>query len=449
MKLPEKSAKQEKIDIQDYYALKLKALWSGFKQEGAAFTWLCIYFFFEYVRPQSIYPVIDILPWSQLSLLLAIFTAFADKNIKWVSNAGNFLLIFFLFVVLVSSVLAFRPANSFDKIDIFIGWVILYFLIITVVNTEKRFIIFVLLFLFANFKMSQFGARDFLIGGYKKVGVSGAPGWFKDAGDLGIEMSIYVSLATAFVFALKENWGLYKKLFFYLLPFTGLITIIATSSRGAQLGMAAAGCWILIASRKVKVLLWVLVLGALVYVALPQEMMGEFEEAGEDSTSQTRLALWEWGGDVIADHPFLGVGYYNWLSHCWFENPDGPPGAKRCLVAHNSYVTVAAETGLIGLACYLLIILFILMQNSRTRVNARKISNKFILFSAYGLDAGLISYSIATIFFTETWYPMLYVQLSMTVALNEISKKQLQDKDKEVRSEKVRINMMSAREERL
>lgn len=443
MKLPAKSAKQTKVELKDYYAVNPKAIWAGLKQESPAFLWLCVYFFFEYVRPQSIYSVIDILPWSQLSLLMAILTAFADKNVKWVSNAGNALFIFFLFVVLASAVMAFRPAVAFDKIEIIFGWVILYFLIITIVNTEQRFIVFVLLFFLANFKMSQFGARDFLTGGYKKVGVSGAPGWFKDAGDLGIEMTIFVSLSTAFILALREYWGIYKKLFFYLLPFTGLVTIIATSSRGAQLGMAAAAGWTLIVSRKIKVLFGAMILVAFVYALLPQEMVGEFEAAGEDSTSQTRLALWAWGGEVVADNPILGVGYHNWLGHCWFENPDGPEGAKRCLVAHNSYVTVAAETGLLGLTGYLLLILFILVLNVRTRVNAKKLENRFIFFITYGLDAGLISYSIATLFFTETWYPMLYVQLSMTVALNEISKRQLKEKFQQSALKKRKATMTS------
>jgi len=193
------------------------------------------------------------------------------------------------------------------------------------------------------------------------------------------------------------------------------------------------------------VLFGILILGALIYTILPQEMVGEFEAAGDDSTSQTRLALWAWGGGVVADHPFLGVGYNNWLSHCRYENPNGPPGTKRCLAAHNSYVTVAAETGLLGFAGYLLIILIILIQNLRTRINARKIANKFILFITYGLDAGLISYCVGTMFFTQTWYPMLYVQLALTVALNEISKRQLREKEKLSGQKKTQPSMMPSR----
>jgi len=278
--------------------------------------------------------------------------------------------------------------------------------------------------------MSQYGARDFLTGGYNKFGVSGAPGWFKDSGDLGIEMTIFVSLAIAFIFALKQYWGIYKKMFFYLLPLTGLLTIIATSSRGAQLGMVAACIWFLIISRRVKALFGILILGGALYAILPSQMLGEFEEAGEDATSQTRLVLWAWGMDVVREHPFLGVGYHNWLDYCWFKNPDGVEGINRCLVAHNSYVTVFAETGVIGLIVYLSLILFIFIENIRTRANAKQLDNRFIMFAAYGLDGGLIAYMISTFFFSVAWYPMIYAQLAMTVALYEISKRQVLDKGK-------------------
>lgn len=425
MKLPAKSAKQKKINIRDYYEVNLKSLWYGFKQEGAALWWLCIYLLFEYIRPQSLYPVIDILPWSQIALMLSCYYAFTDKRVKWVRNPGSSLFILLLFVIVLSSVLAFRPSTSFGKLEIVVGWIIFYYLIISVVNTEKRFIIFLLFFFLANFKMSQYGARDFLTGGYNRFGVSGSPGWFKDSGDLGIEMTIFVSLAVSFVFALKQYWGIYKKLLLYLMPFTGLLTLIATSSRGAQLGMVAAGIWFMLINRQVKALLGVLIVGGLLYAILPAQMLEEFQAAGDDSTSQTRLALWKYGLDVVIDKPVLGVGYHNWLDYCWFKHPDGFEGVKHCLVPHNSYVTVSSETGITGLVVYLSLMIYIFVENRRTRVNAKKLDNRFIMFTAYGLDGGLLAYMVSTVFFSVTWYPMLYVQLAMTVALFEISKKQV------------------------
>ncbi len=433
MKLPGKSENQQDIDIADYYAVKLGPIWRGLKQENSAFWWLCIYFFFEYVRPQAVYPIVDIVPYGYITLLLACITAISDKSVKWVVNPGNKLLMLALSVILLSSVLAFHPSTSFAHIMTIVNWVILYFLIITVVNSEKRLFIFVLLFLLVNFKMSQFGFRDLLDRGfgYSKWGVSGSPGWFKDAGDLGVEMTIFVPVSIAFALAFKDYWGRYKKLFFYMVPITGLATILATSARGAQLGICAAGLWLLLKNRNIKVMLAVFLAGWLLYMLLPEQMIGEFQAAGDDNTSRTRLALWSYGMDVVRNNPVLGVGYNNWMDYCRFVNPVGPD-IRHCLVAHSAYITVVAETGYVGLGLYILLAIFIFIENSFTRANAKKLDNKFYLYTAHALDAGLIGYLVSSAFFSVNWYPFLWVQLAMTVALYEVSKNQLGNPKKSI-----------------
>jgi len=124
----------------------------------------------------------------------------------------------------------------------------------------------------------------------------------------------------------------------------------------------------------------------------------------------------------VRTHPVLGVGYFNWLDYCIYMNPHGVGPSSHCLAAHNTYITAAAELGITGAAVYVTILLFILILNVRTRLHAKQTNNIFIQYIAHGLDAGLIGFAVATIFFTELFYPMLYLQLAMTVALYEISK---------------------------
>ena len=436
MKLPAKSKKN--IDIAEYYSVTFRSIWDGFKQQNAAFKWLCAYLFIEYIQPQNLYPAIDILPWAQLSLLAACITAVLDPTVKWVKNTGSLLLVLCYFVIFLSAIFAFKPSLAFSKFDIIVNWLILYFLIITIINTEKRFILFLLLFFLVNFKMSQFGFRSFLTSGYNSYGVAGSPGWFRNAGDLGIEMTIFVPLVTGFVLALREYWGKYKKYFFYFVPITGLVTIIATASRGALLGIVATGLWFLIKSRLgIKALIGVLVVGGLMYAVLPPEMLGEFESAGEDRTSEMRLALWSFGMEVAHEYPVLGIGYYNWVDYCWYVNPNGVGDRGLCSVQHNTLVQSVSETGLIGLIMYVSVIIFIFIANARTRVNARRINNKFMLYTAHGLDGGVIAYLVSSFFLSVLYYPMIWVQLAMTVALYEISKKQSCDDEAKSRKKSI------------
>ena len=95
MKLPKK-LKIADVSIEDFYAVKLRSLWRGMKQEHFSFWALVAYFLFEYVRPQSIYPVIEIIPWGQLCFIAALFGAFSDRSVRWVSCIENKLLFSFL-----------------------------------------------------------------------------------------------------------------------------------------------------------------------------------------------------------------------------------------------------------------------------------------------------------------------------------------------------------------
>ena len=427
MKFSRKSVNQTAVDITDYYAVKPKAIWRGLKQESRAFWWLCIYLFLEYIRPATLYPVIDILPWAQIALLIVCIYAFSDKTITWVRSPANLLIVIFFIIVLLSSVFAFRPSVSWAAIDVPVNWVILYFLIITTVNTEKRFFVFVLLFLLLNFKMSQHGFFSYARRGfsYTSWGVTGSPGWFRDSGDFGIAMAVFFPLAAAFALALKDYWGRYKRWFFYFLPITGMVTIVATSSRGAQLGMAAIGVWFLLKTRKgLKAMIGITIVGWILYATLPERMLGEYHTAGQDPTSINRLAHWAFGMDVVRDNPILGIGYHNWLNYCNFMNPSGLGLKSNCQLPHNTYIEAAADLGVTGFCIYVWLALLIFFLNARTRKNAKQSKNKLIVYLAHGLDGGLVGYLVSTIFFSELFYPVFWVQLSMTVALHEISKKQ-------------------------
>ena len=426
MKLHASSNKNKDKLLHELYAVNPRAIWQTFIQESWAFKWLCIYFVFEYVRPASIYPAIDILPWTQLLLLFAILTAFYDKTLKFTFGFGGVLLVILLGIVLLSSLFSFRPALSWGKIDIVINWVLVYFLVVTVINSRRRLVVFLLLFLLINFKMSLHGFTSFASRGfsYTKWGVVGPPGWFGDSGDFGIAMVVFSAIVISFVIALKHQWGKYKKILFYFVVVTGLITIVGTSSRGAQLGVVAMGVWFLLKSKNgIKGLLVVLAVACLLYYVLPEEMFSEYKSAGHDGTSQDRLAHWSFGIDVIADHPVLGIGYENWLAYCNHINPYGlgQGHAERCRLPHNTYITAGAELGIPGLLVYIWISTYIFYINAKTRKRLVNINEPLLYNLTQGLDAGLIGYHVASIFFTVLFYPMLWVNLSLAVAIYNIA----------------------------
>jgi len=152
MKFPARS-NRSKVEIEDYYSVRVGVLWRGLKQEHICFWFLCAYFFFEYVRPQSIYPAIKIIPWAQISFLLTLITAFFDRSIKWVTSIENKLIILFFTIIFISGVFAFNPSASWEHKTAIINWLIMYLLVINIVNTERRLFIFILAYLLFSFKI--------------------------------------------------------------------------------------------------------------------------------------------------------------------------------------------------------------------------------------------------------------------------------------------------------
>lgn len=422
MKLPARSKRKE-IDIEDYYSIRVGALWRGLKQEHICFWALCAYFFFEYVRPQAIYPAISIVPWAQITFLVALGSAFTDKTVSWSSNIENKLITLFFIIIILSGIFAFRPTSSWDDLSQFVNWFLLYFLVINIVNTERRLFIFILLYMIFNFKMSQHGFFSWSSRGFSFTnwGLVGAAGWFRNSGEFAIQMLIFGALSAAFVVALREKWGRYKKLFFYFMPFTAAMSVIGSSSRGAQLALLVMGVWVLLKARTgFKALVVVVVISVALFHFLPEEQKQRFYSMGDDKTSTQRLFYWEAGIKFMQDHPLLGVGYGNWSDYYIYALPQAT-AEGMISVSHNIFVQAGAELGYTGLICFIFMILFVFILNARTRKQAKKLNKDFLYFVAYGLDAGLIGYLVAGFFVTVLYYPFFWVQLMMTVALYSVT----------------------------
>jgi putative inorganic carbon (HCO3(-)) transporter len=425
MKLARRLKNKQPIDIAELYALRLGSLWRALKAEHLSLWMLCIYFFFEYVRPQILYPVLDILPWAQIFLLATLVTACLDPSVRWVSNAGNKLLFLFALVVVLSGILAFIPAVSLQYWDIFGTWFIVYFLVVSIVNTETRLILFLLAYCLFNFKMAQHGAFGWAERGFSfaSYGLIGSPGWFRNSGEYAIQMLIFGNLFVAIVVSLRKYWGCYKKYFFYFVAATGYMAIMGASSRGAQIALAVIGIWMLLKQKGgFKGIIGMAIIAVLVFYVLPDEQIQRFQEMGDDRSSLQRIAYWEYGlHDVIPKYPVLGVGYYNWMSYVSFKVPEGMGPYMIIQVPHNIYIQAAAEMGFTGLFIFLLLIIFAFINNARTRAVAKACENRLLFNLSYGLDAGLIGFLVAGSFVTVLFYPFFWIQIAMIVMLNNVA----------------------------
>ncbi len=88
-------------------------------------------------------------------------------------------------MAVVASILGAQdPSIGWDKFSVYVNWVLAYILIASSATTEKRFFLFLFLFLLASFKMGQHGVQSWVAFGFgfSSWGATGAPGWFENSG---------------------------------------------------------------------------------------------------------------------------------------------------------------------------------------------------------------------------------------------------------------------------
>src|SRR5688572_20304856 len=189
-------------------SLRPGAIWAFLRKQPPSYWGVLTYLFFEYVRPQNLYESLMGPPYARIVVVLTL-GAFVMERRKIRFGAPEVLLALFSLVVVASSIAAFYPNMSWDKLSVYFSWVIIYLIISNGVDTEERFLVFMLCFLLYSFKMSQFGTRSWAQDGFvfRDWGTLGAPGFFRNSGEFGIQMCIFLPLMVAFIQALGDNWS--------------------------------------------------------------------------------------------------------------------------------------------------------------------------------------------------------------------------------------------------
>lgn len=406
------------------YTLNPKALWSQLKREHFSFWMICVYCVLEYVRPQSIYPYLDFLPWDRVALGLAVLALPLDPQRRWVRDPTNIWMTLFLGVIILSSALATYPAISWSHWFDFVVWYIIYFLIINTVTTPERYFIFLTIFLLGNFKLSFFGARTWAARGFgfTNWGIVGPPGDFENSSDFSTEMLMFAPIAFELALFVKPYVRRVTSWFLLLGAVTGAMTVLGASSRGSQVALAFQGAWIAVQRKlKVKVVLGVaLVLGA-GFALLPTAEKARLMSSGTDSTSVQRLDYWRAGLKMIESHPVLGVGYFNFSPVYAVLDPNKLwHGAAQ--LPHNIFIQVGTDAGLTGLLIFLILIYRNLSIAREIQVLCRKTKNApgYASSVAKGLAVATLGFVIAGQFNTVTYYPFLWINLALTVSLVNI-----------------------------
>ena len=118
--------------------------------------------------------------------------------------------------------------------------------------------------------------------------------------------------------------------------------------------------------------------------------------ASDIESSNIRLQLWSVSGKIFADHPWFGVGLWNFPK---YMHRYLPPGADLdFVVPHNTYLEVAVELGSVGLLLFVALLALSLWNLGRMRRAAIAAKDAYYSAITSSLSSGLVGFGVAALF---------------------------------------------------
>jgi hypothetical protein len=187
---------------------------------------------------------------------------------------------------------------------------------------------------------------------------------------------------------------------------SGLVmTFSRTGGIAAAMVGAAALLWVRPRWKAVAVLL---VVATLAFALAPEQYRGRLQSVSPDDWSlKLRYRIWARGLEMTKARPLLGVGIGTFTEH--YARMAPPP--KRS--AHNVFIEVLAEMGVLGLLSYLALLAMVLWRLSRLAA-ARSEWTRVV---ARGLLLGLLGFLIMSTTLSHAFSSHLVAGLALAFAL--------------------------------
>lgn len=201
-------------------------------------------------------------------------------------------------------------------------------------------------------------------------------------------LAAYLTPILLILFAAVLNYQLKRRqrLILFLLGTTATLCLILAASRSAWLGFLTGMLLMAFLSRKFKAV-FVVICAFFIILSLFPLSRGRIVKTFQASGSGERFALAQSALDMIRDRPFLGKGLGTFMDYSGRYSH----GKGSGFYAHNSYLQIAAESGIFSLFFFLLFLGSIFYK----AIGSFKKSNNFILL---GLICGVSGFLVHAFF---------------------------------------------------
>ncbi|MDD3487045.1 MAG: O-antigen ligase family protein [Candidatus Moranbacteria bacterium] len=218
-----------------------------------------------------------------------------------------------------------------------------------------------------------------------------------------INLSFFTALGCFFVAKEKS-----QKIFLAISAALALLASILSFSRGGYLGLIAGGFFFAAVYLKRANLLGKAMLAVFIFIVgitvfnsqtVVKRLASSFNL--REGSNAERIENWNQAMDMVRDYPLSGVGLGNYA-----RTIDPESGTRSSIYAHNLFLDIAAETGILNAIVFFGLLLFSVWRGVKS-------GNMLGL----GIAAGLAGFLIHSVFDTALYSPQALALLLVVIAL--------------------------------
>ncbi len=391
---------------------------------------LLLFMAVHFLQPVAFFPELESLRLvrilSFVALLAWVINMMIKRKLFFTKSIQNILIILYGLLVLGSSFM--YPEYSFPFFIESLKVFILFFLIINLVVTERKLMIFILSIVAMGAAISLIGIYQHVKGigvVYASEGIVRICGPFMDPNDFASHLISIIPLAVCFFWFFKK---IVPRMIILFILFLLLTALIFTYSRGGAvgLGIVLIGVFIELLFQKSKTK-WVyiggIILMAVISVSfIPEKYQQRLQTVTltKEAAIQSRLDAWQTGLEMMKSKPWIGIGLatykYNYAAYA----PSGVD-PKQMLVAHNMFINVGAESGIPSLLVFVIIIMVSFWDMIIAFKRSAMDKLYFVADLSKFLAISLLGFIACSIFLSIQWVPVLWILLALSVAVKNVS----------------------------
>lgn len=352
------------------------------------------------------------------------------RPLPWTRETCLLVVLWGLFTL--STIFAFYPELAWEMWEK-VSKIILFTLLTTMLCQERERVRALMLTIAFSlgFYAVKGGIFTLTTGGVHRVQYPDATSM---GGNTGLGLALDMALAMFFFLAREETNPWLRRLLWVMGVFA-VPSILFSYSRGAVLGLGAVLLAMGLRSRrKIPVLVGALATVVFVWYFAPEqwfERMETIENYEEDRSARMRLESWYVFYRVGLDRPLLGAGFWGPAQDELFYRY--LPDAIRAQNAHNSFLNVLGEHGVIAFGVYVLLIVLCLLRLHLLQRPRRGIAPpRWIASYAAAIQVAIVGYVSAGMFLSAAYLEFFYHLVGLTAVLHLLARREMEASSPEV-----------------